>query len=262
MTAPTYGSRWPTYGRWWDEAKIRPQQAKEITATVERLRKNESRYRNIEKLTKVPWMLVACLHERESGGRFDRQLAQGDPLNRRSANEPISGPFKTFEDSAIWALHHDNLDRVVDWRLEKMLYYAELWNGWGYCLYHPNTPSPYVVGGTTVQKPGKYVADRVWSSTAWDEQIGVMAMLMEFAKQDPSIKYIRETPPDTPGDKKAPVPPPVPQAVANKPDPAPPKVVPLPAPPPKPEPEPAKASPRAPSQIAWALLSSLFGHKA
>lgn len=211
--APTYGERWPTYASWWDQAKIRPQQAKEITATVQRLRKNESRYRNLEKITGVPWRLIAALHERESGARFDRQLAQGDRLDRRSTNEPISGPFKTFEDSAVWALKHDHLDTVIDWRLEKMLYYAELWNGWGYFWYHKATPSPYIVGGTSIQKSGKYVRDGVWSSTAWDEQVGVMALLMEFQRQDPSTKYVRETPEGTPNDVEKPAAPPVPQKV-------------------------------------------------
>src|SRR6266446_201349 len=212
--APTYGSRWPTYAGWWDIATIRPQQAQEVHDTVQRLLRNKSRYQNIERLTNVPWMLIAALHERESGGRFDRQLAQGDRLDRQSTNEPIAGPFKTFEDSAIWALHHDHLDRVIDWRVEKMLFWAESWNGWGLYWYHPHTPSSYVVGATSVQRTGKYIADHVWSSTEWDKQIGVMAMLLEFGKQDASIQYIRETPADTPGDVAAPTEPPTPQRVA------------------------------------------------
>ena len=211
--APIYTKRWPLYAQWWDDARILSDQQTEVTNTVIRLRKNESRYQNIENLTGVPWELIACLHERESGAKFDRQLAQGDPLNRRSTNEPISGPFDTFEASAIWALHHDKLDAVVDWRIEKMIYYAELWNGWGYALYHPNTPSPYIVGGTTVQKPGKYVADGVWSSSTWDKQIGVLAMLLEMSKQDSTIKFIRETAAGTPGD---PLPPAAPPAPINK----------------------------------------------
>ncbi|SRR5258708_443024 len=225
MGAPSYATRWPTYAHWIDEAKIRLQQAQEIHNTVVRLRKNESRYRNLERLTHVPWTLIAALHERESGANFDRQLAQGDPLHRRSTNEPISGPFGTFEDSAVWALRHDHLDGVIDWRYEKMLYFSELWNGWGYFMYHPGTPSPYVVGGTTVQKSGKYIRDRVWSSSAWDEQVGVLAMLMEFAKQDPSIKYVRETPFGTPGDSAAPQNPPTPQKVKDQPAPLPPMTV-------------------------------------
>jgi lysozyme family protein len=216
MTVPTYGERWPTYADWWDHALIRPQQLTEVEHTVIRLLRNKSRYQNIERLTGVAWMLVACLHERESGADFNTQLAQGDPLHRRSHNEPICGPFDTFEDSAVWALHHDRLDRAVDWRIEKMLYYSELWNGWGYYLYHPHTPSPYVVGATTVQRPGKYVADGVWSSTAWDSQIGVMAMLLEFPKQDPTVQYVRETVEGTPGDAHPPSAPPVPQKVMKQ----------------------------------------------
>jgi lysozyme family protein len=253
MRMPTYRERWPLYAKWWDAAKIRPNQAVEITATVRRLMKTKARYQALEAKTAVPWFLIAALHERESGARFDRQLAQGDALNRRSTNEPISGPFKTFEDSAVWALHHDHLDTAIDWRIEKILYYAELWNGWGYAWYHPSIPSPYVVGGTTVQKSGKYIRDHGWDSGEWDEQIGVMAMLIEFAKQDSSIKFVRETPEGTPGDEAAPKAPPVPQAPAKKPPAPPPKVI-----VPSPKPAPAAVQPSVkPKSAATTVLQSI-----
>ena len=207
MAAPKYSARWPVDARLWDACETRANRTGEVAGVAKRLFSNKARYVNIEKKTKVPWWVIAALHERESGGRFDRQLAQGDPLNRRSTNEPISGPFATFEDSAVWALHHDGLDKVIDWRIEKALYYAEGYNGWGYAMYHPNTPSPYIWGASTVQKPGKYVADGVWSSTKMDEQVGVAVMWKALADFDKTIKFVRETPLGigTPG-QTAPVP--------------------------------------------------------
>jgi len=166
---PTYGGRWPVYASWWDGAKIRPQQAKAVTATVKRLMANKSRYQAIEAKAGVPWMLIAALHERESGARFDRQLAQGDPLHQRSHNVPISGPSTRSRPAPCGRSTTITSTSVIDWRIEKMLYGTEGWNGWGYAWYHPRTPSPYVVGGTTAQKPGKYIADHVWSSSAWDQ---------------------------------------------------------------------------------------------
>ena len=192
MTAPTYGQRWPLMEKLWDAASVKSSREHEVAYVVQKLAGNKKRYQNIEAKTGVPWYLIAMLHERESSARFDRQLAQGDPLNRRSTNEPISGPFNTFEDSAVWALHHDGLDKVKDWTLEKVLYYAELWNGWGYAMYHPTVPSPYIWGATTVQKPGKYVADGKFSSTAMDTQLGIAAMLKEFMETDKTVKPIRE----------------------------------------------------------------------
>lgn len=208
--APTYGSYWPLAGQRWDHLMLRANQAAEVTATARKLIGYKTRYQSIEKLTGVPWWLVAVLHERESGANFNTQLAQGDPLHQRSHNEPISGPFNTFEDSAVWALAHDHLNKAIDWRIEKALYFSELWNGWGYWMYHPSCPSPYVWGATSVQKAGKYIRDGVWSSSAWDTQIGTAAMLFEMAKLDPTIKFVRESPEGTKGDAAPPIPPPTP----------------------------------------------------
>lgn len=208
MSAPSYSSRWPIYAALWDKETTKPARASEVASTARRLFINKARYVAIETKTHVPWWLIAVLHERESGARFDRQLAQGDPLNRRSTNEPISGPFASFEESAVWALHHDHLDTVVDWRIEKALYWGEAWNGWGYVSH--GIPSPYLWGATTVQKPGKYVSDGVWSSTAVDQQLGIVPMIRALAALDKSIMFVRETPPGAPSDEGHPVAPPLP----------------------------------------------------
>ncbi len=226
MSAPSYRDYWPLAAKRWSNLTLRPSQAAEILATAKKLCGGayKPRYQAIANTTGVPWYVIAVLHERESGANFNRQLAQGDPLNRRSTNEPISGPFATFAASAEWALAHDHLNKVIDWRIEKILYWCEAWNGWGYWTNHPGTPSPYVWGGTSVQKSGKYIADHVWSSTAWDTQLGCAAMLYEMAKVDPSIKFVRETPEGIPVDAAPPVSPPTPNA-ARKPIPPPPTVV-------------------------------------
>jgi lysozyme family protein len=208
MSAPSYGAAWPAYAKQWDKCSIVAKHVTEVKNTAAKLFKNKDRYNALATKTGVPWWVIAALHERESGARFDRQLAQGDPLNRRSTNEPISGPFSSFEDSAVWALHHDHLDTVTDWRVEKCLYWSEAWNGWG---YRGRVPSPYLWGDTTIQQPGKFIRDHVWSSTAWDEQEGVAAIWKGLAMLDPTIKFVRETPAGTPGDEGAPVDPPLPK---------------------------------------------------
>jgi lysozyme family protein len=120
-------------------------------------------------------------------------LAQGDPLNRRSVHEPSGrGPFKSWEEGAYDALVRlKKLNRVKDWRLEKMLYYAEQYNGWGY-HYH-RMPSPYLWGGTTIQRRGKYVADGRFSPTTWDVQPGVAALISQMMHLDPTISPLRES---------------------------------------------------------------------
>ena len=255
MSAPTYRSRWPTYARWWTAAKIRPEKEHEVLTVARHILPFKARYVALEKTTGVPWFEIAALHNREAGTdkngnpRFDRQLAQGDPLNRRAVNEPHSGPFKTFEDSAVWALEHDHMIGVKDWTIEKLLYFAEAYNGWGYYSGHPDVPSPYVVGGTTVQKPGKYVRDHVFDHSVMDSQLGVMAIILGLMQVDPSIKVARETPDDT-----KPIPVNVPTPV-NRPVPKP--AVPLAKKPVPDVPEPVKPVPAGGSPVVNTLVSWL-----
>ena len=54
-------------------------------------------------------------------------------------------------------------------------------------------PSPYVWGGTNIQKPGKYVRDGVLSKKVWDTQPGCAPILKVLSTLDPSITLVRET---------------------------------------------------------------------
>ena len=101
------------------------------------------------------------------------------------------GPFDTWDEGAVAALKHDGLTSVSDWRLEKALHYQEKYNGWG--SFYRGLPSPYIWGATSVQRPGKFVADHVWSATTMDRQIGCAAILKGMMALDPSIKPVRES---------------------------------------------------------------------
>jgi len=194
---PTYGSKWPVYKVQWDGMSLKAAQLSEINATAKRLVAAKARYQVVEKATGVPWWWIACVHEREASQSWSASLAQGDPWNRVSTHVPRGrGPFPSWEAAAIDALKLDGVTKVVDWRLEKALYYWELYNGWGY--FNHGVPSPYVWGATSVQRPGKYVSDGVWSSTATDKQLGCAAMLKAMMKLDPSINPARETAGATP----------------------------------------------------------------
>ncbi len=194
MSAPTYGQRWQTYSRQWDMCVTLPAKRAEIAKVAKRLVAAKARYQAVEKRTGVPWYMIAAIHERESSQDWNAQLAQGDPLSRVSTHVPRGqGPYygkDAWERAAIIALETDGLTHVKDWRLEKMLYYWEAYNGWGYERH--GVPSPYVWGATTIQKPGKYVADGVWSSTAVDQQLGCAAMLKGMMDLDHTIQPIRE----------------------------------------------------------------------
>lgn len=187
-----YGLKWPEYAAQWDRMKIKPDREAEFMRYAQKLLAHKARYQAIEKRTGVAWPLIAVLHMRESDADFDTYLGNGDPLNRPTRHVPRGrGPFATFEDGAVDALKLDGLTSVKDWRLEKMLYYAEIYNGTGY--NNRGLPSPYIWGGTNVQKRGKYVADGRFNSQAWDTQPGVAPILAKMAELDPSIQFVRET---------------------------------------------------------------------
>lgn len=165
----------------WKAASIEPRREHEVRRIVDRIMENKARYVAVDDETNVPWYVIAGLHNMESGGSFKHHLHEGSPLIRRTRYVPIgrpktSTPPFTWEYSAKDALLYDNLDKV-DWQSLKLtLYTAERYNGTGYLRYHRDTPSPYLWAGTTVERPGKYVADGKWSSTARSGQIGVGAI--------------------------------------------------------------------------------------
>jgi lysozyme family protein len=140
----------------------------------------------------VPWWMIAALHRRESDADFTTYLGNGEPLNRKTRLVPKGrGPFKTFENGALDAFNVDGLSAVIDCRLEKVLYYCELFNGTGYDSR--GLPSPYLWAGTNIQKPGKYVADGKWDGRTIDKQPGCAPLIASIAKLDPSIQLVRES---------------------------------------------------------------------
>ena len=153
---------------------------------------NKERYQGVERDTGVPWMMIAAIHQRESDCDFDTYLGNGEPLDEVTTLVPAGrGPFDSWEEGAIDALTYDGLTEVSDWRLEKMLFYCEKYNGTGY--HNKGIPSPYLWSLTTIQEPGKYVADGVWDPNYWDTQPGCCGVLYAIHRLDPPAQYQRET---------------------------------------------------------------------
>lgn len=207
-----YGTKWPVYARQWDTMKINPPRVKEFEKLAKKFIANKARYELIEKATGVPWHMIALLHERESGGNFNTYLGNGDPLFDKSGN-PIKsthvpkarGPFTTKKKSVNGATEEAFFYGAIDalkyegfagthptdyWRLEKELYFSELYNGTGY--NDKGLPSAYIWGGTNIQQRGKYIADSKWDGTVMDTQPGVAPLLKTLMTLDPTIKFIRE----------------------------------------------------------------------
>lgn len=175
---------------------------------------NEMRYRTVQVATGVPWFFIAALHMRESSCNFDGILHNGEHIigtGRVTTLVPSGvGPFATWEESAVHALKSKDLHRVQDWSIERMLYSAEAYNGWGYA---GKVNSPYVWAGTTREQSGKYVRDHVFDASVEDTQLGVAAILKRLAEKRPDIAALLQS--DDDGAGEVTILPPAPQLPAT-----------------------------------------------
>lgn len=193
-----YGTKWPEYAQQWDSMVIAPERVHQFTTIAQFAVDHKTRYKEIELATGVMWPHVAVLHRREGDSDFNTYLGNGQRLDRLTTIVPKNrGPFTgpdAFFKGAKDALRLDALDQVKDWRLEKILYYCELFNGTGYD--RRALPSPYNWGGTNIQKPGKYTSDGIFDRRLTDVQPGCAPLLFMIAQIDPTVKFIRETSPE------------------------------------------------------------------
>jgi lysozyme family protein len=164
----------PKYKVWLDEAKVL--RAKEADFEANKIIHLASIYNAIAEETGVPAVWIACINYRESGNSLHRYFGNGDWLYTKTVHVPKGrGPFKTFAEGCIDAIEYMHLYKLAPWTLEFFCYASEKFNGWGYELYH-HIPSPYVFGGTSVQKAGKYDHDGHYNPHVMDKQLGVIAL--------------------------------------------------------------------------------------
>jgi lysozyme family protein len=177
-------------------AVIEPSREHSLALACESLIKDKAIYQRVEQLTHVPAAALMALAEREMTGNLHCYLGNGQRLTMRTTIVPLNrGPWTDtpdgFVDGCLDALHLDGLDQVYKdvggWSLARFCYESEAWNGWGYRAR--GIPSPYVFGATTVQRPGKFIRDHVFSSTTIDPQLGTLALVEEIVKQDPSLAF-------------------------------------------------------------------------
>ena len=148
-------------------------------------------YVTVSTLTKVPWAIIAVIHEREASQSWLANLAQGDPWNAPSIHVPRHrGPFKTWEDAAVDALTNCGpfAAKWRDWSIGGALTLLETYNGLGYA--NRGFPSPYIWASTDQYKSGKYIADGHFDPSAIDHQIGCASLLARMMILDPSISFI------------------------------------------------------------------------
>lgn len=158
----------------------------EAPQAAARLLKSFPRYDTVFKATGVPVILLAAIHDRESGADFSTYLGNGDPLDQVTTHVPAGrGPFATWEAGAVDALQLDGLDKIAQWSIERALYEAELFNGFGYRAY--GVPSPYLWSGTPQYTAGKFTSDGHYDPKAVDQQLGVAPIMDAMVTANPEL---------------------------------------------------------------------------
>lgn len=156
---------------------------RELTAFERQWETHRARYEAIAKEVDFPPKFIAALHWRESSGNFNKVIHNGDPIGRRTTNVPAGLLFHTWEDSVRHALVSDGrgtlkADLNINYETQDeaaLMVYAERYNGLGY--HNRGNSSPYAYAGTSAYERGKFVADKKYSSTAVDTQIGVLVAM-------------------------------------------------------------------------------------
>jgi len=179
-------------GKRWQNMKVTQSLMPVLDGVAKRLvaASAKARYQNVSTKTKVPWFVIAVIHEREASQSWKANLAQGDPWNKVSIHVPKGrGPFQSWEEAAVDALVNcaPHAAAWKDWTAGGALTLLEEYNGLGYAAR--GVPSPYVWASTDQYRKGKYVADGHYDPNAVDHQLGCAALLSRMALLDTSVKF-------------------------------------------------------------------------
>lgn len=159
---------------------IDPTKSDSVASILKKIIDQKDKYLDVEKITTVPWYVVAAIHYRESSLNFARHLHNGDKLSGRTIHVPKGRPLKgsppfTWVESAVDALKLKSYHTCTDWSIENTLNLLERYNGLGY--KKKGLPSPYLWAWSSNYKKGKYVADGKFDPNFVDQQCGTAVLL-------------------------------------------------------------------------------------
>lgn len=171
----------------WDLAIVLKEKRAEVKLAASRATLRRDIYERVAAPFRMPWEVVAAIHNLESSQNFGKHLHNGDPLSARTRHVPAGRPKTgeppfSWEDSARDALEMKAPEAIEKWDIGSTLWFLERYNGWGYRTRatKPGVPkvlSPYLWSFTDRYRCGKYVADGRFSSTAVSAQVGAVAFL-------------------------------------------------------------------------------------
>lgn len=182
---------------------VRPLQSKValIDQVARRLTRPDAlrRFDAIAEKTSIPQVVQATICEREDGCDFTKNPGQGDPLSRPSTHVPRGRPplgappndrFPvTWEYAALDAFTVcDRLNvNSAPWSLAYACWKWEGYNGFGYRSH--GRRSPYVVGGTNLQQPGKFTSDGRFNPDVVDVQLGCLPVAIRMIELVPALAF-------------------------------------------------------------------------
>lgn len=196
MTKYLFEDLAPEYKRLWDSMVITKGMS-ELQRIVRLYEAHKEPYLKVEKATGVPAYVVYIIHIREAGegdvGKFRGVLHDGEHIigsGKVTQLEPRGrGPFATWHDAALdalkikgmWNSQHPSWS---DWSPERILFYLEPYNGYGYRM--KGKTNPYLWSFSNHYTKGKYVRDHVYDSEIVDSQPGCAPLLRLFLNRKTS----------------------------------------------------------------------------
>ncbi len=174
-----------------DLAILEVTKPKEVDAIARRLMSGNAipQYSAVQHQLGIPIPVQASICERESSGDFSRSPAQGDRWDKVSVNVPRGhGPYDSWYAAAIDAWSNlDHLNKnIVPWSIPYAMYEQEGFNGFGYRAH--GVRSPYLLGGTNLQQPGRYAGDHNFVHEM-DTQIGTVPIMLRMIELMPSLAF-------------------------------------------------------------------------
>ena len=162
------------------EENMTPKQEADLESFKEHFKNNREKYEEVSKKTGLPAELIAAINWRESRGKFDSYLHNGQKLGTATTRTPKNIYFGKDQWAAAAA---DAVNRKIKSAglkvdtssLSSLLDFAERYNGAGY--KNRGAVSPYVWAGTTKYESGMFVKDGKYDKNYKDNNIGIAVML-------------------------------------------------------------------------------------
>ncbi len=163
---PVFSSVKNSYRQMFKNCQIIPEKRELVDWHLGRIMKGESEYKDVSRMTKIPWYFIAIIHGLEASFNFNSHLHNGDPLSDKTVHVPKGRPEQwlppsDWSSSAVDAMKFEGFSALNTWSVAEMLYYWESFNGFGYRYVKPEPiKSPYLWSFSNLYTTGKFESDR------------------------------------------------------------------------------------------------------